>query len=141
VSSLVSRSFAEERFRTTLVALFGAMAVLLATVGMYGVTSRAVSRRTREVGIRVALGATARSVVGMIAVQTLGGVAVGVAMGTVAAAFAARMLTPYLFGIQPLDPGTYLAILGLLAIVSALASWLPARRAGGVDPATVLRSE
>jgi len=139
VESLVRRSFSEETFRTALIVLFAIIAAVLAAVGMYGVTSRAVSRRTREVGIRVALGATTRTVVGMIVNQTLVGVLVGVALGAAAALVLSRLLAPYLFGVKTYDPLTYIAILGLLAGVSLLSSWLPARRAGRVDPATVLR--
>jgi putative ABC transport system permease protein len=136
---LIARSFAEERFRTVLISLFGAMAALLAAVGMYGVTARAVSRRTREMGIRAALGATASSIVQLIVRQTLNGVAIGVAIGGVGATVAARLVEPYLFGISARDPVTYLAIFALLALVSLCASWIPARRAGQVAPATVLR--
>lgn len=141
VESLVRRSFGEERFRTALIALFGAIAAVLAGVGIYGVTARAVGQRTREVGIRVALGATARAVVAMIVEQTLSGVAIGVVIGAIMAAVASGLLGPYLFGITAHDPATYVAIFGFLAIVSVLASWLPARRAGRIEPATVLRGE
>ena len=139
VASLVRRSFGEETFRTALIVLFGAIAAILAAVGMYGVTARAVSRRTREVGIRVALGATTRTVVGMIVNQTLAGVVVGVVLGAIAALPLARMLSPYLFGVTSYDPVTYAGIFAFLAAVSLLASWWPARRAGKVDPATILR--
>ena len=141
VPSLIRRSFAEERFRTALIVLFACVAATLATVGMYGVTSRAVARRTREVGIRVALGATARSVVAMILRQTLVGVIVGALGGVVAAIVASRVLVPYLFGVTAHDPVTYGVIFGLLALVSVLASWMPAQRAGRVEPAIVLRGE
>ena len=141
VPSLIRRSFAEERFRTALIVLFACIAATLAAVGMYGVTSRAVARRTREVGIRVALGATARSVVAMIVRQTLLGVAVGAGAGAAAAFVASRVLAPYLFGITPHDPATYGVIFGVLAAVSLAASWWPAQRAGRVEPAMVLRGE
>jgi predicted permease len=141
MDDLIARSFAEERFRTVLIVLFGAMAAILASVGMFGVTARAVTRRTREVGIRVALGAEARSVVAMIVGQTLSGVSVGVLIGGAVAFGASRVLAPYLYGVTTHDPMTYVAIFALLAAVSALASWLPARRAGRVEPAVVLRGE
>jgi putative ABC transport system permease protein len=124
-----------------LIVVFGVLAAVLAAVGMYGVTSRAVSRRTREVGIRMALGASSRSVSGLIVAQTLAGVGLGVAGGIVAALAVTRFLSPFLYGVSATDPWTYAAILGLLAVVSVLASWLPARRAGRVPPATVLRSD
>lgn len=138
---LLDRSFAEERYRTMLIGLFGLLAAVLAAVGMYGVTSRAVSRRTREVGIRMALGATARSVSGLIVTQTLAGVVLGVGVGLAAALAATRLLAPYLFGVSATDPWTYAAILVLLGIVSLGASWIPARRAGRIPPAAVLRAE
>ena len=141
MDDLVARSFGEERFRTALIVLFGAIAAVLAAVGLFGVTARAVSRRTREVGIRIALGAESRSVVAMIVNQTMRGVGVGALIGAVAAFIASRALSPYLFGVSTHDPVTYAAIVVLLAAISLLASWLPARRAGQVEPAIVLRGE
>ena len=141
VESLIRLSFGEERFRTALIALFGVMAVILAAVGMYGVTARSVARRTREVGIRVALGATTSSVIGMIVRNTLAGVMMGVAAGGVLAVLVSRVLAPYLYGVTTRDPVAYAATLGFLAAISVMASWLPARRAGRVEPAMVLRGE
>ena len=141
MDDLVHRSFGEERFRTMLIGLFGVMAMILAAVGMFGVTSRAVSRRTREMGIRVALGATAGSVIRLLVGQTLAGVALGVALGLAGALAAGPALSPFLFGVSATDPIAYSAIFLLLASVSVLASWVPARRAGRVQPATVLRGE
>jgi predicted permease len=141
MTARVRRSFAEERFRTALVLLFGAMALVLSAVGTYGVTARAVGRRTREVGIRLAVGAPARSVVALVVTGTLRGVVVGVAAGTVGALAASRLLAPYLYAVTPHDPATYAAIVGFLAAVSVLASWIPARRAGRVAPASVLRGD
>jgi predicted permease len=139
--TLVRRSFAEERFRTTLVSLFGALAAVLAAIGMYGVTSRAVARRTREVGIRVALGATGGSVIRLMVGSTLAGVAIGVAVGLLTTLAAANWAAPLLYGISARDPVTYVAILAFLALVSVVATWLPARRASRVQPAVVLRGE
>ncbi|HEY9229021.1 MAG TPA: FtsX-like permease family protein, partial [Gemmatimonadaceae bacterium] len=141
MDTLIKRSFTEERFRTILIALFGVMAGVLAAVGVYGVTSRAVSGRRREVGIRVALGATSTSVIRMLVAHTLSGVAIGVAVGVLGALATGRVLAPYLFGISAYDPVAYGAIFALLALVSVVASWLPARRAGRVQPALVLRGE
>ena len=137
---LLARSFAEERFRTALILLFGVLAVLLAAVGMYGVTSRAVSRRTREVGIRMALGASAQSVSRLIVSQTLIGVAIGMVCGLIVAVAVARVLKPLLFGVSPIDPWTYGSIVAFLGLVGVAASWVPARRAGRVPPAMVLRT-
>jgi putative ABC transport system permease protein len=137
----VRRSFAEERFRTALVLLFAAMALTLSAVGLYGVTARAVGRRAREVGVRIALGALTRAVVGLMVRQTMAAATLGVVAGTAVALGASRLVAPYLFGVSPHDPATYAAILTVLVGVSLLASWLPARRAGRVAPATVLRGE
>jgi putative ABC transport system permease protein len=141
MDEMVTHSFGEERFRTALIVLFGAIAAALAAVGLFGVTARAVSRRMREVGIRVALGAEARSVVVLIVGQTMRGVSAGVVVGAAAAWVAARSVTPYLFGVTAHDPATYAAIIGFLALISVIASWLPARRAGRIEPAIVLRGD
>jgi len=141
VESLIRASFGEERFRTALIALFGTIAAILAGVGMFGVTARAVARRTREVGIRVALGATSSSVIGMIVRGTLVGVLSGVVLGGLTAGLVSRVLAPYLFGVSTHDPVAYAGTFAFLAGVSLLATWLPARRAGRVEPAIVLRGE
>ena len=138
---LIRQSYAEERYRTTLISVFGLMAAVLAAVGMYGVTSRAVSARMREMGIRVALGASPSAVTGLAVRYTLVGVAAGMGAGLIAALAATRVLEPFLFGVGPMDAATYAAIFAFLAAVSAVASWIPARRAGRVEPAIVLRGE
>ncbi len=139
--ALIRQSYADERYRTTLVSVFGLMAVVLAAVGLYGVTSRAVSGRMREVGIRVALGATAFSVTRLMVSVTAVSAAVGAGLGVAVALAATRVLAPYLFGVSSADPATYLAILVLLGAVGVAASWVPARRAGRVAPAIILRGE
>ncbi len=141
MGDLIRSSYGEERFRTTLITLFGVMASILAAVGMYGVTARAVTARSREVGIRVALGATSANVIRLIVRQTIGGLAIGVAAGAIVALAASRALAPYLFGVAPHDPATYAGAIALLSSVGVVASWLPARRAGRVHPAVVLRGE
>jgi putative ABC transport system permease protein len=139
METMLGRSFAEERFRTMLIALFGVMAAVLAAVGMYGVTDRAVTRRVREMGIRVALGARPDAVIAMIVRQTLSGVGLGVALGAVASLVVGRVLAPYLFGVTARDPATYAAIFAFLGLVALASTWVPARRAGRVQPASVLR--
>jgi predicted permease len=141
MDDLIKASYGDERFRTALITLFGVMASVLAAVGMYGVTSRAVTARSREVGIRVALGATAGAVVRLIVRQTIGGLVIGVVAGIAIAFVATRLLAPFLFGVTPNDPVTYAGAVGLLGLVSVIASWLPARRAGRVHPVVVLRGE
>jgi putative ABC transport system permease protein len=137
----VRSTFAEERFRTTLITAFGALAALLAAVGLYGVTARAVSRRTREVGIRVALGASRWRVITLMLRSTLAGAGIGVVGGVFASAGASRLIADYLYGVNPRDPMTYGAIIAFLALVAVLASFVPARRAAIVHPAVVLRGE
>ena len=141
VDDLIRRSFSEERFRTVLITLFSAISGVLAVVGMYGVTARAVAGRTRELSIRVALGASTGSVVRMIMGRTLAGVVLGVGVGTLVAMGANRVLIPYLFGVNVQDPIVYAATVGGLAAVSIVTSWIPARRAGRVAPAAALRGE
>ncbi|MGA2383024.1 MAG: ABC transporter permease [Gemmatimonadales bacterium] len=138
---LIRLSYADERYRTMLVSLYGLIAAALAAVGMYGVTSRAVGSRMREMGIRVALGATASSVRRLVVGYTLMGATFGAGMGVAAALAATRVLAPYLFGVSSADPVTYIGILVLLGAVAVAASWIPARRAGRVEPAIILRGE
>jgi predicted permease len=141
MSVAIAQSFADERYRATLISLFGILAALLAAVGMYGVTSRAVARRTREVAIRLALGASRLSIEKTVIGATLSGVIIGVLAGMLGALGLTRFLAPYLFGVSATDPWTYAGILGLLAAVCVGASWVPARRAGRVGLAEVLRGE
>ena len=141
MDELLRRSFAEERYRAALVSLFGVLSVVLAAVGMYGVTARAVAGRARETGIRLALGATGWTVARALAGFALSGVALGVVLGLVAGAAAARALAPFLFGVTPGDPATFATVLALLATVSVVASLIPARRAGRIEVMRVLRGE
>ena len=137
----MSRSFAEERYRALLVTLFGVIAAVLAAVGMYGVTARAVSRRMRELAIRSALGAPARSIALTVIAGTAIGAAVGVGVGLLGARLSAQLLTPFLFGVSATDRATYASILVILAAVTFGASLVPARRAARADIALVLRGE
>jgi putative ABC transport system permease protein len=139
MDELVRQSFAEERFRTALVSLFGVMAAALAAVGMYGVAARAAARRTRELGIRVALGASASNVIGLIVRSTLGGVAVGIIAGLAAALVGARWAQSLLYQVDARNPVIYGAIVLLLGSVALAASVIPARRASRVHPSVALR--
>jgi len=141
MSTMLSRSFAEERYRALLVSLFGIVAAVLAAVGIYGVTARAVARRTRELAIRSALGATARSIAVTVIAGTSIGAAAGMFAGLLGARLSTRLLGPFLFGVSPGDSATYLAILLLLVIATLGASLVPARRAVRADIANVLRGE
>jgi predicted permease len=121
--------------------IFGLLGLVLASVGMYGVMAYTVSQRRREIGIRMAIGAAAGDVVGMIMKQGLTLVIVGAAIGVAGALGASRLLRGILYGASVVDPVTFVGVPLLLTGVAALASWLPARRASGVDPLEALRRE
>src|SRR5688500_6201757 len=127
------------RFSAILLALFGIVALALATLGTYGVISFGVAQRTREIGIRVALGAKRGDVVRLIVGQGLRIAAAGAAFGLVAAIAATRVMRSLLYDVAPSDPLTFAAIVALLGAAALLASWIPARRAARVDPVETLR--
>jgi putative ABC transport system permease protein len=141
MTQIVSDSVAQTRFRTELLGLFGAAALLLAVLGIYGVIAYDVGRRAREIGIRIALGAGRRELVGLVLSQGLGLTALGLAAGAAGAAALTRFLSSLLFETGPLDPATWAGVALALLAAGALASWIPARRALRVDPISVLRSE
>jgi ABC-type antimicrobial peptide transport system permease subunit len=134
-------SLVSERLMATLSGFFGGLAVLIATVGLYGVMSYMVTRRRREIGIRMALGADSASVVRMVVREAGLLLAAGLAAGTVLAIVAARSAGALLYGLEPWDPATVGMGIVALASVSLLASWLPARRAARFDPTVALREE
>ena len=129
------------RFRAMLLTIFAFAALLLAAIGVYGVLSFAVTARTREMGIRIALGAERGSVQRLVIGEGLTLVAVGVGIGLAGAFVAARLLRAFLFGLTPSDPITYGVIVVVLGATSLLAGWIPARRASRVDPVIALRAE
>ena len=129
------------RAMMTLLGLFAGLALVLAAVGLYGVLNYDVSQRTREIGIRGAIGATRGQIVNLILGQGMRKTALGLVAGLAGAAFLTRFLRKLLFEITPGDPAAYLAVTALLLLVGLLASWLPARRAAKVDPVIALRSE
>jgi predicted permease len=130
-----------QRSTAFLAAGFAAMALLLALIGLYGVIAYSVSRRTREIGVRIALGAEPRTVRRMILREAAWLSGIGIAVGLLLAAVATSFLRKLLFGVSPWDPGTMAAIAVLLAITSLVASFIPARRAAAVDPVDALRAE
>jgi putative ABC transport system permease protein len=132
---------AQKRFIAVLLALFAATALSLAAIGIYGVMSLAVAARTKEIGIRVALGADRHRVQRLVVGEGLTLVMLGTAFGLVGALTATRVLQSMLFDLAPSDPTTYVAIVGLLGTAAIVASWIPARRASRVDPVVALRSE
>jgi hypothetical protein len=138
---LIEKSYAAERYRTVIVSVFGVMALLLAAVGLYGVSVRAAARRNREIGIRLALGSTTGRVVRLLVADAMGGVAVGLVVGVPAALIAGRLVRPYLFGVTPNDPVSFVAVGAVLIVVTAAASLIPAHGAGKTSPAVVLRAE
>jgi predicted permease len=141
LQQVVDRSVAQPRFTMLLLLAFGGGALLLAAVGVYGVISYAVAQRTREMGIRRALGAQRVDVVRLIVGQGLRLAAIGVAIGVAAALAASRVLGTLLFGVRATDPLTFAAIPFLLLTVAFLASAIPALRALRTDPTTALRAE
>ena len=136
---LVSQSFAGERFRAVLVAIFAALAGALAAIGIYGVTARAVVRQRREIGIRMALGSQRWRVSALLLGRTGVAVALGIGAGLLGAVAIAKVLSPYLFGTDALDPSLYAGSATLLAATALVAAWLPTRSASRADPAVVLR--
>jgi putative ABC transport system permease protein len=141
LSSLVDKASAERVFVARLLTAFAGVAVLLAAIGLYGVVSHGVSQRTREVGVRVALGAQRRDVLRLVIGSGFTLVAIGVAAGVAAAFMSTRYLGALVFGVSPVDPLTFAAAAALLAVVALLAHWVPVRRALRIDPATALRAE
>jgi predicted permease len=138
---IVGTALGPRRFNTTLVAVFAAAALVLAAVGIYGVMAYTVSMRTRELGVRAALGATPVDLVRLIVGEgaTLAGVAVVLGIGT--GLLTTRLMSAMLFGVTATDPRTYAAVAALLASISLLATWLPARRAIHVSPSRALRQD
>lgn len=138
---LLSESLAEPRFRTGLLLTFALLALLLALVGIYGVIAYEVARRTCEIGIRRALGAQTSDVLRLVVGRTAALVSIGLVGGLLGAVAITRVLASFLFGVQPIDVGTFFVVSLGLAVVAILASVVPARRAARVDPAVALRYE
>lgn len=141
LSAVTARQIAARRATMTLLAAFAAIAVLLAALGIYGVVAHRTAERTREVGIRLALGATPRDVVGMVVGQSMTVVAIGLGAGLALALAGSGMLDSFLFETSALDLRVYAGVTALVAVVGLLASLLPARRAAAVPPSTSLRYE
>jgi putative ABC transport system permease protein len=137
----IRESLMRERLMATLSGFFGALAALLASIGLYGVLSYAVAQRTQEIGVRLALGADRGRIVKMIMREATLLLTIGLAAGILLALAAAKTAGALLYGLQPHDPVTYLLAIALLAAVAAAASYLPARRASRVDPMVALRAE
>jgi len=136
-----SNSIAEPRMIALLLGLFAALAVVLASVGLYGVVSRLVTERTHEIGLRMALGARAPEVFRLVVGRGLILALIGTGLGLVGSRIASRALTSFLFNVGPTDPLTFFAVSLLLIVVTLIASYFPARRAAKVDPNVALRYE
>ena len=141
LQSLVDKSVSPRRFMVMLLGAFAVFALVLASLGIYGLISYSVNQRTQEIGIRMAMGASAGAVQKQIIAQTLWLAAIGVAIGAVASFIMARGLRSLLFEVTANDPGTFAAMLIVLTSVAVIAGYLPARRASGIDPMVALRSE
>jgi putative ABC transport system permease protein len=137
----IDGTLAQPRFQATLLAVFAAIALLLASVGIYGVTSHAVNQRTQEVGIRMALGALRGDVMRLVIGQHLGPALIGIAIGVTGGLVLSRYLRTLLYGVAPTDPVTFASMSIALLAVAALACWIPARRATRIDPLVALRAE
>lgn len=137
----VAESVASRRFTTALIGGFALIAIVLAGLGIYGVISYSVSQRRIEMGIRLALGATRQNVVGQVIGEGVRTVAVGVGIGVAITVGTTRLLRAMLVGVGPGDPATLVSVIALLLLVAIVASWLPARRASGVDPVEAIRAE
>jgi putative ABC transport system permease protein len=129
------------RFRALMVATFAALALVLAAIGVFGILAYSVQQRWREFGVRIALGATPRDLLGMVARSGGRVIAIGVAIGLLAAALLGQTIASVLFGVQPLDPVTYVAVATLLGVTAVVATAVPAMRAAKVDPVVAFRSE
>jgi putative ABC transport system permease protein len=141
MSDAVSDSIGQPRFYTELLASFAAIALLLATLGIYGVISYTVSQRTRELGIRIALGASRGGIINLVVLQGMLLTGTGVAVGLAGAYWLTRLIATLLFGVPPFDPTTFGVVAVVLLGVAALASYIPARRAALVDPIIAMRAE
>jgi putative ABC transport system permease protein len=145
MDEVMSQSVAQPRLEAILLAMFGALAMLLAAVGIYGVMSYTVAQRTSEFGIRMALGASRGTVLKMVVARGLRltgiGLAAGLITGLALAFIVKRVLARVLFGVSSTDPATFILVAGLLTLVALLACYIPARRATKVDPMIALRYE
>jgi putative ABC transport system permease protein len=141
MDQLLSGMVAQRRFSMTLLGIFAGVALALGIVGVYGVTSFLVAQRTREVGVRIALGAEPRQLVRMVVRQGMTVAVAGIALGLAGALAMTRVMERLLYGVSPSDVVTLAGVTAVLALATLAANWLPARRAARVDPLVALRAE
>jgi predicted lysophospholipase L1 biosynthesis ABC-type transport system permease subunit len=141
MEDVLSASIAQQRFNMLLISIFASIALLLASVGIYSVMAYSIAQRTHEIGVRMALGADQHKVRNMVLREGVVRGLVGVAAGMCAAAFLVRLLANLLYGVSMWDPAVFLAVPAFLIFLTAVAAWLPARRAARLDPVQALRFE
>ncbi len=141
MDQVLASSIAQQRMSVIVMVTFALVALILASVGLYGVISHAVTERTHEIGVRMALGAESRHVLGLVVRQGITTAVMGMAIGVAVAFGAARWIEGLLFGVTATDPATFGAVVATLLTVVAIACYVPAWRATRVDPTTALRSE
>ncbi len=141
VEDLYANAFARERFVLQLMTVFGLIAVVLTAAGIFGVLSQLVARKTREIGLRIALGARTADILRLVLSRSAVLVAIGTAVGLTGAAMLTRFLEALLFEVRPVDPLSFSAVTCMLLAIALVACWLPMRRAIRVDPAVALRVE
>ena len=137
----VAHATAQARFEMLLLGLFAVVALVLAAVGIYGVMNYSVSRRTREIGIRISLGASRSNVLRMVVLEGAGQALAGTVVGIAGAMLLSKVMVQMLFGVKPTDPITFMAVTVVLSLTALLATGVPARKAMRVDPMAALRTE
>ena len=141
LDEVASEATARQRFRAWLVMTFAGLALMLAMVGVFGIIAYSVQQRMREFGVRIALGASTGTVLGLVLRGAARMVGIGAAIGLVAAALLAQSISAFLFGVQPLDPVTFVSVAGVLLLTATAAALVPALRAARVDPVQAFRNE
>ena len=141
LQNLVDTGLAPTRFALGLMGIFAALALVLAALGLYGVVSYTVRQRTTEIGIRMALGADGSRVLRLVVGRGVALTAIGVALGTAVALALSRLVSGLVYGVSTTDPATLIVVVVVLSAVGLLASYVPARRATRIDPATAVRAE
>jgi putative ABC transport system permease protein len=141
MTEMMRAAIARQRLSTVILGVFAGLALLLAAVGLYGVVSQSVTERTREIGVRMALGSNRGAVLRLFVLQGVATAAAGTVVGLAGAFILSRWMETLLFGVEPTDPATFAAVPVVLLLVAAAACYVPARRAARMDPLTALRSD